>query len=243
MATTQMMTQHFYGVCERTTESLWSEPLNALSNLAFILVAVLIFRTYKNHQDLKGKWVWDLHVLTALIFTIGCCSLLFHTHPTPTTELMDVIPIVLFINLFFLSIIVRIGGTNVFQTIVCYLAFTGTSHILVSQFPNAMNDSIGYLSSMMALVAIAIYLHLMRRPSSHQFLFAALIGVVSLFFRVIDNAVCELIPVGTHFLWHSLNALLLYVLMKQVIRNVNREARLRRVAMMQQSGRHKWATK
>lgn len=243
MTNQALLTQHFYGVCERTSESLYSEPLNAISNFAFIAVAIMIYRTYHNHQDLRGKWIWDIHILTLLIFTIGVCSFLFHIYPTPLTETMDAVPIVAFINIFFFSIIVRIGHTNLFQTIVCFLAFIGSTHILVNQFPNAMNDSIGYLSSMMALVAIAVYLHLLRRPSSHQFLLAALIGVVSLFFRVIDNAICEQIPTGTHFLWHSLNAVLLYILMKQVIRNVNREARLRRVAMMRASGRHKWAMK
>ncbi len=243
MTTQALLTQHYYGLCERTSDAFLSEPLNAISNLSFILVAIMIYRTYRDHQDLKGKWIWDLHILTILIFSIGLFSFIYHIYPTPYTETMDVIPIVAFINIFFFSIIVRIGHTNAFQTVVCFLAFVGSTHILVSQFPNAMNDSIGYLSSMVALVVIAIYLHMMRRPSSHQFLLASLIGVISLFFRAIDNAVCDTIPIGTHFLWHSLNALLLYILMKQVIRNVNRDARLRRMAMMKATGRHKWSMK
>ncbi len=222
--------QHFYGVCERTDMSMFAEPLNVLTSIGFIVVAASIFQYYRTHPDLKDKWIWDMHILTFLILWIGVGSTIFHTFPTRFTEMIDTIPIVAFIVLFFLSVIFRIGKCNLFQAFICFLAFGGSSHMLVSQFPNAMNDSIGYLSSMAALVMIAIYLHMKRRPSSHNFLLAALIGVISLFFRAIDNAVCESIPTGTHFLWHSLNATLLYILMRQILRNVNREARLKRIA-------------
>lgn len=219
----------FYGVCERTNPGMFAEPLNVLSSLFFFVAAVVIYRYYHRHPDVKGKWIWDIHAMTFLMFAIGIGSTTFHMFPSRTTELLDIIPIVLFINLFFFSVIIRIGHTNIFQTIVCYMAFGGSTHIFVTQFPNAMNDSIGYLSSMGALVMIAIYLHMKRRPSSHQFLLAALTGVISLFFRAIDNAVCAQIPFGTHFLWHSCNAVLLFIIMKQLIRNVNREARLARI--------------
>ena len=33
--------------------------------------------------------------------------------------------------------------------------------------------------------------------------------LVSLFFRSIDMAVCDSFPLGTHFLWHILNAVML----------------------------------
>ncbi|MCI5049979.1 MAG: ceramidase [Rickettsiales bacterium] len=231
MQETTDLLQHVYGVCERTTPYWYGEPLNTLSNLLFMLVAVIIYKHYHKHPDLKDRKILDIHAMTFLIFAIGIFSSIFHMNPNPLTELMDIVPIVLFINIFFFSITVRIGKTNAFQTVVCYVAFLGFTHILISQFPNAMNDSISYLSSMTALVAIAIYLHMKRRPSSHQFLLGALVGIISLFFRAIDNAVCEQIPFGTHFMWHSMNALLLYILMKQVIRNVNREARLQRMGI------------
>ncbi len=102
--------------------------------------------------------------------------------------------------------------------------------MLVAQFPNALNDSIGYLSSMIALIMIAVYLHLKARPSSQHFMLAAIIGVCSLFCRAIDHAVCPMMHAGTHFIWHILNATLLYILLKQIVRNVNREARLKRMA-------------
>lgn len=221
---------HWYGVCERIGLGPMAEPLNVLSSLAFMFVAVSIYRHYKLHEDVKGKWIWDVRVLTFLTFIIGVNSLVFHAYPTPTTELADTITIVMFIIIYFWCVLFRIGRTTVFQAAICFTAFVGFSHILVHQFPRALNDSIGYLSSMIALIMIAVYLYLKARPSAVHFMLAAIVGVVSLFCRAIDREICSMMPTGTHFLWHTLNATLIYILLKQLVRNVNRVARLKRLA-------------
>ena len=46
---------------------------------------------------------------------------------------------------------------------------------------------------------------------------AAAIFALSLTFRSIDHAVCEAVPVGTHFVWHTLNAVVLFILMRAAI--------------------------
>ena len=221
---------HWYGVCERTALGPLAEPLNVLSSFAFMIVAISIYRHYHTHEDLKGKWIWDIHALTFITFIIGFNSVVFHAFPTPVTEMADTLTIVLFIILYFWCVLFRIGRTTIFQALVCFVAFVGFSHMLVAQFPHSLNDSIGYLSSMMALIVIAVHLYLKARPSSSHFMFAAIIGVVSLSCRIIDRELCPMLPTGTHFLWHILNATLLYILLKQLIRNVNRVARLKRLA-------------
>ncbi len=221
---------HWYGVCERTALGPYAEPLNVLSSFAFIFVAVAIFRHYRGHEDLHGKWKGDVHLLTFLTLVIGINSVAFHAFPTPLTELADTLTIVGFILIYFWSMLFRIGRTTIFQATVCFIAFVGFSHILVHQFPRALNDSIGYLSSMIALIGIAVYLYLKARPSAVHFLLAAIVGVVSLFCRAIDREVCAMVPTGTHFVWHLCNALLIYILLRQLVRNVNRVARLKRLA-------------
>jgi len=221
---------HWYGICERQAVGMMAEPLNVLSSLAFMVVAVWIYRFYHRHEDLERRWIWDIHALTFLCFIIGINSVIFHAFPTPTTELMDTLAIVMFIVIYFWSVLFRIGRCNFFQAAVCFIAFVGGSHILVHQFPRALNDSIGYLSSMMALIVIALHLHLRARPSSQHFMLAAIVGVCSLFCRAIDKEICPQFEFGSHFLWHTLNATLLYILLKQIVRNVNREARLKRQA-------------
>ncbi len=221
---------HWYGVCERTAHGMLAEPLNVISSFMFMIVAVSIYRYYHRHEDLDRRWIWDIHALTFLTFIIGVNSVIFHSFPSELTELLDTLPIVMFIVLYFWSVLFRIGRCTLFQAAICFVAFVGFSHMLVSQFPRAMNDSIGYLSSMAALIVIAVHLHLKARPSSQYFMLAAIIGVVSLFCRAIDHEVCSQFSFGTHFFWHICNATLLYILLKQIIRNVNREARLKQTA-------------
>ncbi len=221
---------HWYGVCERGGAGILAEPLNVLSSFAFMFVAVMIYRQYHRHEDLQRKWIWDVHALTFITFLIGFNSIVFHAFPNPITEMADTVTIVLFIILYFWSVLFRIGRTTIFQAAICFVAFVGFSHILVAQFPHSLNDSIGYLSSMIALIMIAVHLHLKARPSSSHFMLASITGVVSLFCRAIDRELCDIVPTGTHFLWHTLNATLIYILLKQLVRNVNRVARLKRQA-------------
>jgi hypothetical protein len=38
--------------------------------------------------------------------------------------------------------------------------------------------------------------------------------VVSLTFRTLDDPLCDLVPFGTHFLWHILNGLMLALMIE-----------------------------
>ncbi len=221
---------HSFGVCERLAMGLWEEPLNVVSSLAFFIAGFLNLRYYLYNPEVTSKRIWDIHILTFLTLLIGSSSVIFHMSPNYYTELMDILFIVIFINVFFFSVMVRIINLNWFQITVCYLAFLGSTHIMISHFPNALNDSVAYLSSIGTLVFIAIYLNSKRRPSARQFLLAALIGICSLFFRIIDRGVCSSIPTGSHFLWHIFNAYLVFILLRQLIRSVNRRARMLRMA-------------
>jgi hypothetical protein len=223
------LSQHYYGLCERNgSEAFWAEPLNALTSIGFLIAAAMLYRYYRGREELHGIWRIDIVVLIGLIVAIGFASFNFHTQPSGISETIDITVIIVFIILYFWSAMFRIAQCNWFQAIVAFIAYLGFTHMSVTLFPNALNDSIGYLSSMGALMFIALYLNLKHRYSARALLTAALVGVVSLFFRSVDNAVCEVFPVGTHFLWHSLNAVLLYMLMKQLIRNIDRDARLKK---------------
>ena len=82
--------------CERFDAGFWSEPINAITNLAFLVAAI---------------WVWprtrDLplaRALAAILFSIGIGSFLFHTFATPWAALLDVVPIGAFILLYLFAV-------------------------------------------------------------------------------------------------------------------------------------------
>src|SRR5918999_733814 len=79
--------------CERVGLGLLAEPLNAVSNISFLLAAwvawVLASRT--------GTLSAGIRVLIALAASVGIGSILWHTYPTMLTLILDSVPILIFI--------------------------------------------------------------------------------------------------------------------------------------------------
>ncbi len=85
------------------------------------------------------------------------------------------------------------------------------------QFPDILNGSIIYAPALV-LVTVLGLVHLVREHHDRYALIAAAGAfMMALGFRAIDNAVCAAFPVGTHFLWHLLTALSLYLAMRALI--------------------------
>ncbi len=220
-----------HNLCERGSDlGMWVEPLNTITSAGFLIAAFLIFRMYKAHADYKDKRMWDVYFLNICMVFIGLSSIGFHMTPSYYTEIADTAFIVVFILVYFTSAMFRIVNLKKFAVVICFMAFVFTSKALVQLFPNALNDSVGYLSSMGAIIFIAVYLNVKRRAAATSFMLASILGMVSLFFRVVDREVCDQLHIGTHFVWHTCNSILLFMLMKQLLRSINRRSRMLRMA-------------
>ena len=84
--------------CERHDHGFWSEPLNAFTNVAFLMAAAAALVIWRRQQKADHPAL-ALILLTAMI---GTGSFVFHTVATRGVVLLDVIPIVIFIYGFFL---------------------------------------------------------------------------------------------------------------------------------------------
>ena len=76
------------GYCERTDSAFWSEPVNAVTNLAFIVAAIVMWT--------RTRGLPAGQMLSALLFLIGVGSGLFHTFATGWAAVADVAAIVAF---------------------------------------------------------------------------------------------------------------------------------------------------
>jgi hypothetical protein len=200
--------------CERTGDMLWSEPINAITNIAFFIAAWVLYKTYRKTQRADKQTV----ALIILIAVVGAGSTLFHTFANRLTMLMDIIPIAIF-TLFYLWVALRrLVRLSTLKTAGCLLLFafiaSQMSHV---PYEFRLNGSIDYFPCLAALLIIGFILQKYRHPSAHWLFKAALCFVVSLTFRSIDFMVCPSIAIGTHFLWHSFNGLMLYLLTRAVI--------------------------
>lgn len=206
--------------CERTGPGLWNEPLNAVTNLAFIAAGVMALRQWRKAPRLAWRNGWDLLLLITLLFAIGLGSALWHTFATRWSRFADEIPILLFINLFLLAFLVRIGRTRWVGTLGLFALFHLLNFGVNAAFPREfLNGSIFYGPAWATLIVMAVFLAARKDPEARAFALAAGVFTVSLVLRTIDEAVCPAFPVGTHFLWHLCNAAMLYFLLVALIRS------------------------
>ena len=92
--------------CERIDASFWSEPVNALSNAAFLVAAAIAFARWRRAgaSDLPALF------LIAAVAVVGIGSFLFHTFANRWSRLADVIPIAVFIYGYFALAMRRFFG-------------------------------------------------------------------------------------------------------------------------------------
>ncbi len=201
--------------CERIGPELWAEPINALTNLAFIFSAWAIWQLAARLKRLS-LGIWVLIILTA---TIGIGSGLFHTFATNWARWLDIIPILLF-QLVYLWLytdkIINLNSNSTTGLLVLYVvaAYVGR------QFPQVLNGSLIYAPAFLMLVGLGSYHYLNRKKERFILLISLGVLMLSLFFRSIDSAICPYISIGTHFLWHLFNGLLTYMLVRGLIVNV-----------------------
>jgi Ceramidase len=218
--------------CERTDPSFWAEPANALSNTAFLVAAAAALLRWRrvNGQD------WPALALIAVTIAVGAGSFIFHTVATRGARLADVIPIAIFIYGYLLLALRRFLGLSAGISAVILVTYVGAAQALSWLAPpRAFNGSIDYLPALIALIAVALAARgdvrsksviaefdtsispSRPRPTWVGLGWAAVIFAVSLALRTIDIAACDAFPLGTHFIWHLLNATLLYVLLRTAI--------------------------
>ena len=145
--------------------------------------------------------------LLALIFLIGLASLSFHMFATVGTEILDVLFIALFIYFFVGCFFCHHFGWPWWTAVLTLPGFLAFSKLVEMPFAaNALNGSVGYLPPIAALLLMALFLLITKRSGGGKLAAAAVIFLISLTLRTMDQAWCLSLPIGTHWLWHCLNA-------------------------------------
>jgi hypothetical protein len=211
------MFEHIDNYCERLDAGFWSEPLNALTNLAFLLAAWLLWRHARKH----GRLTLATGLLTGLIALIGIGSGLFHTFATGWAEVADVVPILLFqlAYLYFYSKHI-IGMRSPFAVLTVTLYFLST--LPLRHYMHLMNGSVMYAPTFAVLLGLALYHYLAKKEARSTLLIATAVFSVSITCRTLDMALCPYFPTGIHFVWHLLNALTLSLLMLGYMANIHK---------------------
>ena len=226
--------EHVFLYCERgTSTELLAAPINALSNFAFLLAGLIGLQLVLRRPAEERSA--DHFLLPVLVLFIGLGSLAFHLYADQETALADVVPIAVFMLVYLGFALNRFLGVAPGVTVLLVIGFTAIM-ALVSQIqcsPNAigffgpevqdakpcLNGSVFYLPALGAMIVIGLLLHERGHKAAPWVLWAAAIFAVSVTLRSLDLSLCERVVIdgrklGTHFAWHVLNALALFLLLR-----------------------------
>ncbi len=198
--------------CERMGPQFWAEPVNAVTNGAFLIAAALVFTVLRRDGRLEA----GTGLLLALLTAIGIGSFLFHTIATRWAALADVLPIMLFI-LAYLALTMRRGFRLSWWwaggiTLAFLPASFAVSSLVGRLAGGALGGSGGYVPALLALVIAGGWLWARGVRDGQWLLAAAAVFVASITLRTLDQPLCQATPFGTHFMWHVLNAVVLGLL-------------------------------
>jgi hypothetical protein len=198
--------------CERVGPQFWAEPVNALTNLAFLVAGLWGVREVRR----CGTGIFA-EMLAWWVVAIGIGSALFHTFANHATVWADVLPIAGFTLAYTLFNLRRFLGMKWGKAIATFFAFYAVTGLLTWAVPDwlrqASNGTTGYLPPFLALAFFGAWAAASGNRAGWYNLAGSAIFVVSVIFRTIDPLVCGSFPLGTHFLWHILNGLMLGVLL------------------------------
>jgi hypothetical protein len=193
------------GYCERLGPAYWAEPVNAVTNLAFILAAaVMAWR-------LRGAHLPRANALVVLLAIIGIGSYLFHTHAQGWSALADTTPILAFILVYLYASSRDYLGLSKLWSLVSVGLFFPFAALLVPVFRQVpfLSNSAGYMPVVVLVAGYAAILARRAPDTARGLAIGAGLLLGSITLRSLDMPLCESLPLGTHFAWHLLNGVLL----------------------------------
>ncbi len=213
--------------CERAGPGLLAEPFNTFTNLAFLIAA---WRAWVAGRDLNALTTGP-RFLIALLVCIGIGSTLFRSFAAEWAIILDIVPILLFQLCYLWLYVRRLIGWRIGAALGSITALLAAVYF-AEQFRDVLNGSLLYAPALILLASLGLYHFQSKKRGRHLLITAAGSLTISLFFRTIDRLVCSGLPVGTHFVWHLLNGIVLYLVLRALllnIKNSSREPRLTKV--------------
>jgi hypothetical protein len=210
---------HVYDYCERTSPAFWGEPLDAVSNVAYVIAAIALWRILRSDRDVP----FSIGFMPGLMAVIGAGSFAFHTLATRWSKVLDVVPIGLFVLCYLASFLRWFYGLSWRGCLLGVAGFIGLTAVFgVTVAGYVPNRSGIYVPVLIVLVAVSVALFVSAdfERSRHWPALAAasVVFALGLFARTIDRKVCGSDPEGTHFIWHLLTGLLVFLVGYALVR-------------------------
>ena len=144
--------------------------------------------------------------------------MVFHVIATRWAEWADVVPILIFMLVYVWLFLTHFFCWPVFARAIAVVALVGSTLAIEAMVPaSILWGGALYVPTVFTLLVFGAAL-LGRQPRAGLAFFGAtLLFLVSFTARTLDMPLCPSFAHGTHFLWHLLNATVLYLLARTLI--------------------------
>lgn len=151
-----------------------------------------------------------LYFLTSMVGAVGFGSAIFHAIPNHVTILFDVVPIYIFLLsalVFLLRCLTSSWMISISACVVYVIALVAATVFVPDDL---LNGSFRHAITLVTLLIILAYNVKKHRAEGMRLLGIVLLYAAAITFRSIDVVTCNTHHIGTHFLWHTLNAAAAY---------------------------------
>lgn len=163
--------------CERVSNSLFSEPVNLITNLAFFISAFFVYRMLKT-KNIKNS---TYNLFPWLIFAIGLGSTLWHSHRTPITLIFDALPVYVFLGLALFVLLRKLLGNSKLALGIIGL-FILLQIFLTVNFPYLLNNSIRHITNGILLLMLIFWTYKKFGKVALQLFFVFLIYIIGIYY-------------------------------------------------------------
>lgn len=224
--------------CERHGVGLFKEPFNTWSNLLFIIGGYFLWKKLGKSQVKDTRF---LRVLIILMFFVGFGSIVFHMYSTVWSSIVDIVPIAIFAIILIYNFARIPFALSRKQSVLAVSVFALINIVYKHFYPRSMDGEVSLLPSAIILCVLALYMLHKKNSSAVVFLKATAIAILAILSRLADRVMdtshtCDqyLFGIGTHWLWHSLMAWFMFILIEELILRrltdvANKEKLLRRL--------------
>lgn len=195
------------------------EPFNTYSNLLFLLFisyfALKVYRNPKQHLFLA----WAIPVI--FIGFVG--GTLYHgTRSAEIWLYMDWVPIMVLCLAATIYFICKTTPSVLYRTLWIIATFGLNIGIRMLPIPKGLSISIGYTVTAIA-VLLPLFAYCYKRNWYKLYLLCLAVGsfILAISCRIADKRF-DILPMGSHWLWHSFGAIAVYFLMRYIYEDDSR---------------------
>lgn len=209
MSTLEILEKGLSTYCESGVGLFYTQPINTISNIALLISAYFAYQLIKTN-NINNR---TIIILPFILAVTGIGSILWHGMPNLLTNFADTLPLSAFVllSLFFLLDKLLKKRKLMWQILLAFILveIPFIFHILPS-----FNGFLPYL--IMLVFGVFVFYGLIKKYKTLTSDLAIIITLfaTAFFFRTIDHTVCPVLSMGTHFIWHILNALVFYLLIR-----------------------------